>query len=157
MVGSIGQAADGVMTDMIARLIGKKDSDASGTLNAQEFTIPEDIFTKIDTNTDSELDTDELTAFASAMKARGSGPPGAIKGQAVKQARLKIKPDKDEEDGDSEDLSSLVGSLFDELDINMDGIVDQQEFRASFLNKGKFNMPMGTVLNKYRQNIFEQT
>ncbi len=62
------------MEEMTQRLIEDKDKDGSGTLDAAELCISEDLLKQLDSDGDGQLNSEELIAGAEQLR-EAMGPP----------------------------------------------------------------------------------
>jgi Ca2+-binding EF-hand superfamily protein len=108
-----------------------KDADGDGALTAEEVSMPDDLFSRIDANQDGVIDQDELTADLESHKPDGPPPPQAGM-KDVSQMVSELFQDKDS-DGDgaltAEEIS-MPTNLFTRIDTNQDGVISKDELTA---------------------------
>ena len=109
----------GQLNKMTLNLIMDKDSDGNRALSAEELNVPEDVFTKIDANSDGNADRVELNAYYPISR--------------IDILTLHLIKDKDT-DGDkvlSGEELGVTEDILKEIDANGDGNADREELNAA--------------------------
>src|SRR3990172_11191943 len=110
----------GQLNKMTLTLIRDKDSDGDKALSDEELNVPEDVFTKIDANSDGNADRVELNAYYPISR--------------IDILTLHLIKDKDT-DGDkvlsAEELNAPE-DVFTKIDANGDGNADRVELNAYY-------------------------
>jgi len=109
----------GQLNKMTLTLIRDKDSDGDKALSAEELNVPEDVFTKIDANSDGNADRVELNTYYPISR--------------IDIPTLQLIKDKDT-DGDKVLSAEELGvneDILKEIDKNGDGNADREELNAA--------------------------
>src|SRR3989304_8129803 len=109
----------GQLNKMTLTLIRDKDSDGDKALSAEELNVPEDVFTKIDANSDGNADRVELNTYYPIRR--------------IDIPTLQLIKDKDT-DGDKVLSAEELGvneDVLKEIDTNDDGNADREELTAA--------------------------
>jgi len=104
---------------MTMNMVKDKDSDGDKVLSAEELNVPEDVFTKIDINSDGNTDSVELNAYYPVS--------------SIDIPTLHLIKDKDT-DGDkvlSGEELGVTEDILKEIDANGDGNADREELNAA--------------------------
>ncbi|MDO8142591.1 MAG: hypothetical protein Q6358_13910 [Candidatus Brocadiales bacterium] len=107
------------LNKMTLAMIKDKDGDGDSVLSAKELDVPEDVFTKIDANSDGNADSVELNAYYPISK--------------IDIPTLQLIKDKDT-DGDkvlSGEELGVTEDILKEIDANSDGNADREELNAA--------------------------
>ena len=148
-------------------IMEKDDANLDGVLTVDETPMSEEMFSDADSDSDGQLNTQELEEMLS------SGPPpppmmGGGEGQGMKgggmggvQSILDAE-DTDEDGSISSEESSLSSEVFSLLDTNEDGVISQDEIEAARSDKQEnMNMMQGlssnqTVSQDQAINVYRQ-
>ena len=128
-------------------IMEKDDANLDGVLTVDETPMSEDMFSNADSDSDGQLNTQELEE----MLSNGPPPPpmmGGGKGQGMMMgggmggAQSILDAEDTDEDGSiSSEESSLSSEVFSLLDTNEDGVISQEEIEAAQPDKQE-NMSM---------------
>ncbi|MEN6426241.1 MAG: EF-hand domain-containing protein [Phycisphaerales bacterium] len=110
----------GDLDEATQRLIENKDKDGNGTLSAVEISISADAFQLADANADGELDADELKNSVDIIgkELAAQGPPPAL-------------PEEDEDDDSDSTEASTLQDIFEQVDVDGDGVLSAEEFEIA--------------------------
>jgi len=107
------------LNKMTLAMIKDKDGDGDSILSAKELNVPDDVFTKIDTNGDGNTDSVELNAYYPISR--------------IDIPTLHLIKDKDT-DGDkvlSGEELGVTEDILKGIDANGDGNADREELNAA--------------------------
>ena len=146
------------------------DVNLDGVLTVDETPMSEDMFSDADSDSDGQLNTNELEEMLSngppppPMMGGGQGMRGGGGGQDMMSSIQSIldAEDTDEDGSISSEESSLSSEIFSTLDTNEDGVISQDEMIAAQADKQEsMNMMQGssssqTVSQDQAINVYHQ-
>ena len=118
-IGNLYIPNPGRLNMMTMKMVKDKDSDGDKVLSVKELNVSEDVFTKIDANSDGNADSVELNAYYPISK--------------IDIPTLQLIKDKDT-DGDKVLSAKELGvteDILKEIDANSDGNADREELNAA--------------------------
>lgn len=114
-------------------IMEKDDANLDGVLTVDETPMSEEIFSDADSDSDGQLNTQELEEMLS------NGPPPMM-GRGMGGTKFDAQSILDAEDTDeagsiSSEESTLSSEVFSILDTNEDGVISQEELEAAQLGR----------------------
>ncbi|MBN2307718.1 MAG: EF-hand domain-containing protein [Candidatus Hydrogenedentes bacterium] len=127
---------------MAGRLLEYTDSDGDGALSIDEVGLSEDVFGEIDTDGDGVLSLEEIQADM-ASQAQPAGPPPPPRPESVDLsesaadmvARMIGDLDTDEDGALTIEESGFSEDLFEEIDADGNGLLDQEELETDLVSR----------------------
>lgn len=126
-------------------IMKKDDANLDGVLTVDETPMTQEIFSGADSDSDGQLNTQELEKMLS------NGPPPPPKmGGGMGGAQSILDAEGTDKDGSiSFEGSSLSSEVFSALDTNEDGVISQDEIKAAQPDKQEnMNMMQGLSSNQ---------
>lgn len=139
-------------------IMEKDDANLDGVLTVDETPMSEEMFSDADSDSDGQLNTQELEE----MLSNGPPPPPMMGGGMGGAQSILDAEDTDEDGSISSEESSLSSEVFSLLDTNKDGVISQDEIEAAQPDKQEnMNMMQGlssnqTVSQDQAINVYRQ-
>ena len=126
-------------------IMEKDDANLDGVLTVDETPMSEEMFSDADSDSDGQLNTQELEE----MLSNGPPPPPMMGGEMGGVQSILDAEDTDEDGSISSEESSLSSEVFSLLDTNEDGVISQDEIEAAQPDRQEnMNMMQGLSSNQ---------